>query len=91
MSRIIVKNIPQFVTEKELQEHFKDLGPITDAKIVKDQQGKSRKFGFVGFKDRNAAAIARKNYNKTFLGISKILIELAKTRDDELQEEQMRQ
>ena len=36
MSRVIVKNLPKFVTEKELKEHFKDLGVVTDAKIAKD-------------------------------------------------------
>ena len=83
MSRVIVKNLPKFVTEKELKEHFKDLGVVTDAKIAKDEKGQSRKFGFVGFKDPNAATLAKKNYNKTYLGVSKVLVELAKTRDDE--------
>lgn len=37
----------------------------------------------MGFKDRNAAALAQKNYDKTYLGVSKIRVEKAKTRDEE--------
>lgn len=81
MSRIIVKNIPKFVSQKQLKEHFKDLGEITDCKVLKDQKGQSRKFAFVGFKDKNSAGLALKNYNKTYLGVSKIQIEKAKTKD----------
>lgn len=83
MSRIIVTNIPKFVSEKELKEHFKNLGQITDCKIVKNQKGESRKFAFVGFKDKNAAGLAQKNYDKTYIGVSKIRVEKARTRDQE--------
>lgn len=91
MSRIIVKNIPKFVTEADLQNHFAELGAITDTKIARDHQGESRKFAFVGFKDPNAALLAKKNYNKTYLGVSKVLVDVAKTRDDELKQELARQ
>jgi hypothetical protein len=37
----------------------------------------------VGFKDKNAAGLAQKNYDKTYLGVSKIRVEIAKTRSDE--------
>lgn len=83
MSRIFVSNIPKFVTAEDLQKHFKELGEITESRIVKDANGNSRKFGFVGFKDPNAAILAKKNLNKTYLGASKVIIELAKSRDDE--------
>lgn len=82
MSRIRVSNIPKFATEKELQEHFKELGEITDCRVVKDQNGISRKFGFIGFKDPNSAALALKKFDKTFIGASKIRVEKAKTRDE---------
>lgn len=48
---------------------------------MKDEKGQSRKFGFLGFKDSNAAVLAQKNYDKTYLGVSKIRVERAKTRD----------
>lgn len=37
----------------------------------------------MGFKDANAAALAQKNFDKTYLGVSKIRVEKAKTRDEE--------
>lgn len=50
---------------------------------MRDQNGNSRKFGFLGFKDINSATLAQKNYDKTYLGVSKIRVEKAKTRDEE--------
>lgn len=90
MSRIIVKNLPKFVTEKQLSQNFKDLGEVTDCKIARDPNGVSRKFGFVGFKDKNAANLARKNYHNTYIGVSKIQVDRAKTRDEEQFEQERR-
>ena len=34
-SRLCVKNIPKYVTEKRLKEHFAAKGAVTDIKILK--------------------------------------------------------
>lgn len=47
MSRLIVKNIPKFVGEKELTTFFNKIGPITDCKIA-ERNGVSRRFCFIG-------------------------------------------
>ena len=52
MSRLIVKNLPKHLKETDLAHHFASKGgTVTDAKIM-FQNEKSRKFGFVGFKNQ---------------------------------------
>lgn len=81
-SRIIVKNIPKEITEKELTAHFSKKGAITDVKIMKKENGQSRKFAFLGFKSDSEANEAIKYFNNTFLWTCKILVESAKAQND---------
>jgi multiple RNA-binding domain-containing protein 1 len=83
MSRIIIKNVPKVFTEKEVTAHFGQSYTVTDCKVARDAQGKSRGFAFVGFKGASDAAAAQKKFNNTFLGASKIRIEAARLRDEE--------
>ncbi|KAI8013427.1 Polyadenylate-binding protein 7 [Camellia lanceoleosa] len=48
-SNVYVKNIDDDVTEDELREHFRQCGTITSAKLMRDDKGISRGFGFVSF------------------------------------------
>lgn len=82
MSRIIVKNIPKEITEKQLQEHFSKKGLITDVKIMKKENGQSRKFAFIGFKNEVEGNEAIKYFNNTFLWTCKIIVESAKVQND---------
>ena len=55
MSRLIVKNIPKHLKEVDLATHFSQKGgTVTDAKIMY-KNDRSRKFGFVGFKNEEQA------------------------------------
>lgn len=44
-----VKNIDDDITDDELRLHFSQCGTITSAKIMKDDKGVSKGFGFVCF------------------------------------------
>lgn len=44
-----VKNIDDEVTEEVLREQFSKCGTITSAKLMRDEKGISRGFGFVCF------------------------------------------
>eukprot|EP01047_Picozoa_sp_COSAG01_P108165 COSAG01_NODE_37112_length_508_cov_0.880196_1_plen_61_part_10 len=59
MSRLIIRNLPKHLTVKRLKEHFERQGEVTDARIMKTRDGRSRQFGFVGFKTAAAANQAR--------------------------------
>jgi multiple RNA-binding domain-containing protein 1 len=78
MSRIIVKGLSKSTKEGNIREQFSSKGEITDVKIVKTKDGKSRQFAFVGFRTNEQALDAIKHFNNTFLGTAKIIVELAK-------------
>jgi len=80
-SRLIVFNVPNYITEKKLAEHFQTKGNITDCKIMR-KGNKSRKFAFIGYRDEKEAKIARDFFNNTFIDTSQITVEFAKTHDD---------
>ncbi|CAH2078516.1 unnamed protein product, partial [Thlaspi arvense] len=76
-SRIIVKDLPKHVTEAELRDHFSPKGEITDAKLIRLKEGKSRQFAFIGFRSDHEAQDAVKSLNKSYLGASRIVVEIA--------------
>jgi multiple RNA-binding domain-containing protein 1 len=82
MSRLIVKNLPQTVTEQKLRDLFGQKGAITDIQL-KYKDGKFRKFGFVGFEKEEEAASAVKFFDSTFIGTSKIKVEVCASLGDE--------
>ncbi|CAM9897496.1 unnamed protein product, partial [Ectocarpus fasciculatus] len=76
-TRLIVKNVPKHIDEKRLWQHFAERGEVSDAKIVRTKDGKSRQFAFVGFTTESDAEEALKYYNQTFLDTSRIQVERA--------------
>lgn len=77
-TRLCVKQLPKYLKEERLRSIFSAHGDITDVKIVRTADGKSRLFGFVGFTTKKAAVAAREHLNNTFIDTSKITVELAK-------------
>lgn len=82
MSRVIVKNIPTKIDETKLRELFEQCGHVTDVKLQKCRNGRSRHFGFVGYHSEKEAEAAVKNFNKTFLNSVRIEVEIAKRYGD---------
>ncbi|XP_009772604.1 multiple RNA-binding domain-containing protein 1 [Nicotiana sylvestris] len=78
MSRICVKNLPKYVAEDRLREFFSQKGEVTDAKLMRTQDGKSRQFGFVGFRTEQEAEEALKYFDKSFMDSSRIICEVAR-------------
>ncbi|KAF2874558.1 hypothetical protein BDV95DRAFT_604726 [Massariosphaeria phaeospora] len=57
-TNIYVKNIDLDVTDADFRDLFEKFGSITSASVARDEQGKSRGFGFVNYhnhEDANAA------------------------------------
>lgn len=50
---------------------------ITDCKILKNAQGKSRKVAFVGFRQPEQATYVIKKFHRTYLNMSRITVEAA--------------
>lgn len=78
MSRLIIKNLPSYVTPERLKEHFQQKsgpgGTLTDFKVALKQDGTSRRFGFVGFKTEKEAASARDWFDRTFIDSTRISV-----------------
>jgi multiple RNA-binding domain-containing protein 1 len=82
MSRLIIKNLPSYVTNEKLKAHFLQKegpgGTITDVNVAqKRADGSSRRFAFVGYKSEEEAEKARSWFDRTFIGSTKICVLLA--------------
>ena len=83
MSRVIVKNVPPKATEKTLSDMFSQCGQVTDAKLIRTRTGVSRGFGFVGLASDAEAKRAVETFHRSFIGASRIAVEVAKPYGDE--------
>ncbi|KAI9261639.1 hypothetical protein BDA99DRAFT_511995 [Phascolomyces articulosus] len=54
-TNVYVKNLDTEVSDKEIEDMFSKYGPITSAVIQKDEDGKSKGFGFVNFENSEDA------------------------------------
>lgn len=72
-SRIFVKGLPPAITEDDFKKHFSGKWEVTDAKLMSD-----RRIGFIGYKTPEDATNAVKYFNKTFIRMSKIDVEVAR-------------
>jgi multiple RNA-binding domain-containing protein 1 len=73
-SRIFVRNLPASLTDDDFRKHFSHKDAVTDAKLLRH-----RRIGYVGYKTPEQAASAVKYFNKSFIRMSKISVELART------------
>lgn len=64
-TNVFVKNLSEEITDEDLKKIFGSYGAITSAVVMKDQNGKSRCFGFVNFQSPDSAATAAEKLNGT--------------------------
>lgn len=77
-SRIFVKGLPPSFTDAEFRKHFAFQGrEITDAKLFP-----RRRIGYVGYKAPEDAQKAVKYFNKSFIRMSRIGVEIARPIED---------
>ncbi|KAJ8106774.1 hypothetical protein OPT61_g9319 [Boeremia exigua] len=84
-SRIFVRGLPPKFTEDDVRKHFAKF-PVTDVKFFPH-----RRIGYVGYKTPEDAAKAVKYFNKTFIRMTKIFVEVARPISDELLPKSRRQ
>ncbi|KAK2625695.1 hypothetical protein QTJ16_005007 [Diplocarpon rosae] len=72
-SRIFIKGLPPTISEDDFKRHFAATAAITDAKLIS-----TRRIGYVGYKTPEEAAKAVKYFNRTFIRMSKIGVEIAR-------------
>lgn len=68
-TNIYVKNIASEVSDDDFRELFEKFGDVTSSSLARDQEGKSRGFGFVNFTTHESASKAVDDLNgKDFRG-----------------------
>eukprot|EP01134_Creolimax_fragrantissima_P003371 CFRG3371T1 len=68
-NNVFIKNLPEDATDDELKVEFEKYGSISSCKIAKDDDGKSKGFGYICFEEPEAAAKAVEEMNdKEFKG-----------------------
>ncbi|VDL26462.1 unnamed protein product [Hymenolepis diminuta] len=75
-TNLYVKNLDDTIDDARLKETFSKYGNITSAKVVLDQSGNSKGFGFVCFSTPEEAKKAIK-LNGTFMGSKPLYVGLA--------------
>lgn len=79
-TRICVKNLHPSFDETKLKSHLRNAQPnlhITDCKLLKTSDGKSRKIAFVGFQTASQAELAVSYFDKSFAGTARLSVSLA--------------
>lgn len=74
-----MRNLPPTLTDEKFKSHFASHGGVvTDSKLMRTRSGQSRRFGFIGFRDAQDAVEAVQYFNKSFIGMARVEVELAK-------------
>ena len=76
-SRVFIKNLPSTLSQDDFKKHFSHPAPITDAKLLPQ-----RRIGYVGYKTNEDAAKAVAYFNKSFMGMARLKVELARPLED---------
>ncbi|KAL4352290.1 hypothetical protein GQ457_06G009490 [Hibiscus cannabinus] len=81
-SNVYVKNIDDEVTDEELREHFSQCGTITSAKLMRDNKGLSKGFGFVCFSSPEEAAKAVNTFHGYMFHHKPLYVAIAQRKED---------
>ncbi|KAL1903608.1 Multiple RNA-binding domain-containing protein 1 [Sporothrix stenoceras] len=77
-SRVFVKNLPPNITDDQLRKHFSGGGRhITDLKLIA-----RRRIAFIGYRSADEAKAAVRYFNRSFIRMSKLSVEVAKPISD---------
>ncbi|KAK2364248.1 polyadenylate-binding protein [Trifolium repens] len=81
-SNIYVKNIDDNVSDEELRGHFSACGTITSAKVMRDEKGISKGFGFVCFSTPEEANKAVNTFHGFMFHGKPLYVALAQRKED---------
>ncbi|CCG82456.1 Polyadenylate-binding protein [Taphrina deformans PYCC 5710] len=78
---LFVKNLDDEIDDEKLREEFSAFGGITSAKVMCDEAGKSKGFGFVCFSSPEEATKAVTEMNQRMLNNKPLYVALAQRKD----------
>jgi polyadenylate-binding protein len=79
---LYVKNLDETVDDGKLREFFGEFGTITSARVMVDDQGNNKGFGFVCFSTPEEATRAVSEVNGRMLGSKPLYVGLAQSKAD---------
>ncbi|KAH7728099.1 polyadenylate-binding protein 4 [Aphelenchoides avenae] len=79
---LYVKNLDDNVDDEMLRQNFESYGKITSAKVMCDDNGRSKGFGFVCFEKPDDATKAVVDMNNKMLGSKPLYVALAQRKED---------
>ena len=78
---LYVKNLDDTINDERLEQEFLPFGTITSAKVMKDQNQRSKGFGFVCFATPDEATKAVTEMNGKIIGSKPLYVALAQRKD----------
>lgn len=78
---LFIKNLDDSVDSEKLEEEFKPFGTITSARVMVDETGKSKGFGFVCFSSPEEATKAITEMNQRMIQGKPLYVALAQRKD----------
>ncbi|KAK9449505.1 uncharacterized protein V1518DRAFT_416180 [Limtongia smithiae] len=87
-TNVYVKNVDSEVTDDQFRALFEKFGPITSVSLARDDEGKSRGFGFVNFENHLDASQAVDELNESEVNGKKLYVGRAQKKHE--REEELR-
>ncbi|KAJ3732225.1 polyadenylate binding protein [Lentinula guzmanii] len=78
---LYIKNLEDHVDDDKLRAEFEPFGSITSCKVMRDEKGTSKGFGFVCFSSPDEATKAVAEMNNKMIGSKPLYVSLAQRRD----------
>lgn len=78
---LYIKNLEDDIDDERLRAEFEPFGTITSAKVMRDDKGTSKGFGFVCFSSPDEATKAVAEMNNKMLGTKPLYVSLAQRRE----------
>jgi polyadenylate-binding protein len=89
-NNLYIKNITETVDDEELKQMFEPFGAITSAKVMRDEKGDSRCFGFVCYANPEDAARAVTEMHLKLIGGKPLYVGIHEKKDQRLERLQAR-
>lgn len=62
-TNVYIKNLPEDISDEKIEEMFTPYGPIVSAKVMTEESGRAKGFGFVSYEDPDSAEKACEEMN----------------------------